>query len=247
MPPGEVPLVSGPPVLPVVNPRGIAPAGSDRPAVLPLMPPTGTSTGVGASTTVGTAPNGGPPTKASRADGVGTSTSGGDLIPTAPASTGVGTYRGVSGPLPVVRVSPTGTGTPVPPGAPPDAGTLPVVFERVVHRAGPDSRPPTLTPSRSPLPLAVAAPGGVATTSAPTPATVRDAPLRPAVPGRPAPSTAATPPRPAATRAASRNASRNGNSTVPAAPAVDVDRIADAVHRRFLRQLAVEGERRGVR
>jgi hypothetical protein len=32
-----------------------------------------------------------------------------------------------------------------------------------------------------------------------------------------------------------------------AQPQVDVERIVDTVHRRFLQRLAVEGERRGVR
>lgn len=58
------------------------------------------------------------------------------------------------------------------------------------------------------------------------------------------------PARGPAAATAAQPAGTNGSSgaaSVAAPPKVDIDHIVDTVHRRFLRRLAVEGERRGVR
>jgi hypothetical protein len=107
---------------------------------------------------------------------------------------------------------------------------MPVVHEQI-------ARQPMLAPNlsaaqaRAPLPLvAVAHPAvsqpAVGAQSPPKP--------RPSPPYSPAPSA----PEPAARSAAPQRSEQ---------PAVDIDRIVDKVHRKFLRQLAIEGERRGVR
>lgn len=138
-------------------------------------------------------------------------------------------------PLPVVRSRPgpngNGNGTS-------DGPVLPLVREHVLRHGPLAQRRDPFAPSlrepvaqrRSPMPLA-----GVGA----------------AAPSRPAPQpTAPSGPRgsvPAATAASSGPPSAAAPSPPAAAPPVDIEHIVDTVHRRFLRRLAVEGERRGVR
>ena len=116
-------------------------------------------------------------------------------------------------------------------GVGPDALALPVVLERAPARTA--SNRAQVSPPPSPMPLAATAhraPDGSAATGRPTPTVGRG-------PGAAGPAQAS----PAA-------AGSNGTAhTAAAAAPVDIDRIVDTVHRRFLRRLAVEGERRGVR
>jgi hypothetical protein len=115
---------------------------------------------------------------------------------------------------------------------------MPVVREQVLYDL----------PRQGPLPLAAARQLPLAATSGPG-ATPGPAPTSPA--WSPAPMA-----HPGAAVAAGHGNSTNGvNGTRPPAQraqaqtptAVDVERIVDTVHRRFLQRLAVEGERRGVR
>jgi hypothetical protein len=90
--------------------------------------------------------------------------------------------------------------------------------------------------SRAPLPLAAAAHAAVsqpavAAQSLPKP---RQSPPYPPAPYPPAPS-------------APESAARSTAPQRSEQQEVDIDRIVDKVHRKFLRQLAIEGERRGVR
>jgi hypothetical protein len=108
---------------------------------------------------------------------------------------------------------------------------MPVVHEQI-------ARQPMLAPnlsaaqSRAPLPLVA-----VAHPAASQPAAVgAQAPPKP----RQSPP---YPPTPSALEPAARSVEPQRSEQ----PAVDIDRIVDKVHRKFLRQLAIEGERRGVR
>jgi hypothetical protein len=104
--------------------------------------------------------------------------------------------------------------------------TLPVVRERTVRAVATGGYPPAAS---RPLPLAAV----VAGASGPRAA---GAGVVTATPPRAAPAAAAEPGRP-----------RRDVTPAPAPAPVDIDRIVDRVHRQFVRRLAIEGERRGLR
>jgi hypothetical protein len=127
-------------------------------------------------------------------------------------------------------------------------GAVPVPRPVVRERTGPERSAGShlhAAHQRAPMPLA----------SPPAPGPARTTPDGPAGPGPQGPARpAALAPQPAAVAGRSitptlgRRGGRGGAEARPGAvAAVDIDRIVDQVHRRFVRRLAVEGERRGAR
>jgi hypothetical protein len=111
-----------------------------------------------------------------------------------------------------------------------DAPDVPVVREQMTHERGAASLPIASAPTALPL----------AAVPAPTP--------------QPAPERSAASERQASVLRGSMLPAQNATveSTADRAAAkqpseIDIDQIVDRVHRKFIRQLAVEGERRGLR
>jgi hypothetical protein len=133
-------------------------------------------------------------------------------------------------------------------GAGPGAVPVPVPRPVVRERTGPERSAGShrhAAHQRAPMPLV----------GPPAPGPARSTPDGPAGPGSPGPARRSAPTAsPGALSGRSvaptlgRRGGRGGAEARPGAvAAVDIDRIVDQVHRKFVRRLAVEGERRGAR